>query len=118
MYKNKQLLSIFLLSFIVLLLVSCRKSDETISEKVTFTAEVISLEDDTLLVRPDDHTWEDVDYSQMYVPLDTTIVDVNGNLKNSSDLFPGNRVQITYDGETDHSDPALIMNCYEIMILE
>lgn len=100
-----------------LLLSSCgNSSDDT--TKISFTAEVVSFTKDTLLVRPEDGTNEDQICSQIYVPTHTEILDSNGNRLNGIDLSNAKRVQITYDGVLDNSDPATISNCYEIRVLE
>lgn len=100
-----------------LLLSSCRKSNDDITE-TSFTAEVVSVTKDTLLVRPEAGTKEYQICSQIYVPTHTEIVDSNGNRLNAIDLTKAKRVQVTYDGVLDNSDPATISNCYEIRVLE
>lgn len=100
-----------------LLLTSCNKSNDDIA-KISFTAEVVTFTKDTLLVRPDDGTNEDQVCSQIYVPTHTEILDSKGNRLNEIDLSNAKRVQVTYDGVLDNSDPATISNCYEIVILE
>lgn len=114
---NRYPIYLCFLLFILLLLSGCQHASEETSD-ITFTAAVVSMSDDTLLVRPDDHTKEDELCSQIYVPIDTNIVDANGSRLNADDLLAAKRVQITYDGVLDNSDPAQIENCYEILILE
>lgn len=115
MQKRKYLATCILIILSTLLLIGCKKKTKT--EDVVFTAEVITVEENTLLVRPEENTYEDIEYTQMYVPVDTTIRDTKGEFVTSKELTPGTRVQITYDGVTDDSDPSLILNCYEIRIL-
>lgn len=108
---------LFCLLLLCLFLSGCRQATDDTSE-IIFTAKVVSLSEDTLLVRPDDNTKEDELCSQIYVPIDTQIVDSNGSLLETTDLRNAKHVQITYDGVLDNSDPALIENCYQILILE
>lgn len=119
-HVNSPLLSLLFLTCLLInsvLLSSCTKTkDET--TKISFTAEVVSASDHTLLVRPEDGTIEYQICSQIYVPTDTLIVDSNGNRLVAADLITANRVQITYDGVLDNSDPAQISSCYEILVLE
>lgn len=110
------LLLFFFLSGL-LLFTGCQKAADDTSE-LTFTAEVVSLSEDTLLVLPEEGTKEDVLCSQIYVPTDTQILDSNGNRIDLEELSQASRVEITYDGILDNSDPALITNCYQITVLE
>ena len=120
MKTNNKILLCALCMIILLVLSGCKtkksqSSDDT--EHFFFTAEVVSLSDDTVLVRPEDDTKEDKLAAQIYVPVDTTIVLEDGSLTDAAALLNASRVQITYDGVLDNSDPASITNCYEIRIL-
>lgn len=115
--KYTLFLKSILLVLSIVLLSGCKKAAEH-TDSISFTAEVISLSEDTLLVRPEDNTKEDELCSQIYVPTDTKITDANGKESDFSALSNAKRVEVVYDGVLDNSDPALITNCYQILILE
>ena len=119
-HEKSPFLTLLFFTFLLinsLLLTSCAsKKDDT--TEVTFTAEVVSVSDNTLLVKPDNGTKEYQVCAQIYVPTDTLIVDSNGNRLKATDLTTIKRVEITYDGVLDKSDPALISSCYQILVLD
>ena len=119
-HEKSPFLTLLFFTFLLinsLLLTSCAsKKDDT--TEVTFAAEVVSVSDNTLLVKPDNGTKEYQVCAQIYVPTDTLIVDSNGNRLKATDLTTTKRVEITYDGVLDKSDPALISSCYQILVLD
>ena len=119
MNQNNSLVfsSILCIMFGFLFFVSCNnKSDQP--KETSFDATVVSVSEDTLVVRPEDDTREDDMATQIYVPIDTQIFDRNEQQVDQTKLLNAARVNVTYDGVLEDSDPAQIKNCYRITILE
>ena len=107
----------FCVLVLLLFLTSCSKSSDNTTE-LSFTANVVSLNEDTLLVRPDHGTAEEKVCNQIYVPVDTQIMNKNGDTLDLQGLAKASQVKIVYDGVLDGSDPAQIKHCYKIIVLK
>ncbi len=109
----RRFVSFFLLTGLVLLLVSCRAGETAGSQPtdktMVFSAVVLEGGSQPLLVEPHKDAAEYRSADKITVHAENaTVIDANGNDMALADLVPGQTLEITYNGLIRESYPAQI----------
>ena len=118
MKKNKYSISVICLLFIFLLLpLGCESPGDEF--EVSFNAEVINKDQNSLLVEPEEGSAElsSADRIMVYIS-DAKILNVGNEEVGIDAIREGMQIQIFYDGQVAESYPAQIHNCSRIIVLD
>lgn len=101
-----------MMMLVAFLLISCNQK----TDKITFSATIMRVDDQAILVRPGQETNEYKSADLILVALtNTEITDANGKKIAVSTLAVGAKVDITYGGAILESYPAQINDCTKLV---
>ncbi|MEA5135729.1 MAG: DUF3221 domain-containing protein [Candidatus Fimivivens sp.] len=108
----KRFMLVAMMMLVAFLLISCNQK----TDKITFSATIMRVDDQAILVRPGQETNEYKSADLISVALtNTEITDANGKKIAVSTLAVGAKVDITYGGAILESYPAQINDCTKLV---
>ncbi len=108
----KRFMLVAMMMLVAFLLISCNQK----TDKITFSATIMRVDDQAILVRPGQETNEYKSADLILVALtNTEITDANGKKIAVSTLAVGAKVDITYGGAILESYPAQINDCTKLV---